>query len=83
MFATVQALADRVRTESGSACPLILEGEFADLDDPAVADLLERCETLGQQLQLIIVSNRPAAANWAQQVGLRRALRSTMISAGV
>lgn len=83
VFASVQALADRVRTESGSACPLILEGEFADLDDTGVAELLERCETLGQQLQLIVVSNRPAAANWAQQVGLRRALRSTMISAGV
>lgn len=80
LFDIVRSLAERVRVEAGAACPLILHGEFADHDDAAVAELLEQCETLGHDLQLIVVSERVAASSWAREVGLRRALRSTVIA---
>ncbi len=80
VFGAIKTLADRVRSEAGAACPLILEGEFADLDDAGVIELLEQCETLGHDLQLIVISDRAAASTWAREVGLRRALRSTLIT---
>jgi hypothetical protein len=58
--------------------PLIVQGEFADLDAAAVSELLDELEVLAQDLQLVILTNRAEALEWTASVGLRRALGSTL-----
>ncbi len=79
LLATIAPLADRVRTEAGSAAPLVLVGEFNTLADFELEELLGELEVLAQGVQLIVVTDREKAATWASQVGLRRALRSTIV----
>lgn len=77
-IAVLRPLADRVRVEAGSSVPLIVQGEFADLDAAAVSELLDELEVLAQDLQLVILTNRAEALEWTASVGLRRALGSTL-----
>ncbi len=74
----LRPLADRVRSEAGASVPLVLKGDFDDLDDQGVRDLLGELEVLAQDLQLVIVTERVVAEEWAADVGLRRALGSTI-----
>ncbi len=79
LLATIAPLANKVRTEAGSAAPLVLVGEFNTLADFELEELLGELEVLAQGVQLIVVTDREKAATWASQVGLRRALRSTVV----
>ncbi len=81
--AMLRPLADRVRVQAGSSVPLILQGEFVDLEGDAIRDLLDELEVLAQDLQLVIVSNRAEAMEWASEVGLRRALCSSISGASL
>ncbi len=76
--ALLRPLADRVRSEAGSSVPLVLQGEFRDLDEPAICGLLDDLEVLAQDLQLVILTSRPEAMQWASDAGLRRALASSL-----
>ncbi len=80
---TIRTVADRIRTEAGAAAPLVLDGEFSGMDDGEVQFLLDELEVLTKEMQIIIVSSRSVAGDWASNAGLRRALRSTMVSAAV
>ncbi len=82
-LALVRPLADRVRSEAGGSVPLILQGEFSDLEASALEDLFDQLEVLAQDLQLVVLCNREEAATWASGVGLRRALGSQVNHAGV
>ncbi len=75
-LALIRPLADRVRAEAGGSVPLILDGDFADLDSAALDELFDQLEVLAQDLQLIVLCDRPDAIDWAGGVGLRRALGS-------
>ena len=75
-LAMVRPLADRVRAEAGGSVPLIVHAEFSDLDGPQLEELFDQLEVLAQDLQLIVLCDRPEAAEWAGGVGLRRALGS-------
>lgn len=81
--ARVRRLADQVRSDAGSAVPLLLDGEFTGLGDAEIVDLLDSLEPMAQEVQLILLSNRDAVNQWAQDVGLRRALHGTMVTATV
>lgn len=75
-LALLRPLADRVRAEAGGSVPLVLHGDFADLDGPALEELFDQLEVLAQDLQLIVLCDRAEAVDWAGGVGLRRALGS-------
>ncbi len=77
---SIEPLAQLVRTEAGSSAPIVLVGDFNTLNDAELDELLGELERLAQGVQLIIVTDRTRAATWASQVGLRRALRSTVVS---
>ena len=53
------------------------------MNDGEVEFLLTELEALTKEMQIIVVSNRPMAGQWAQGAGLRRALRSTMVVATI
>ena len=80
LIKSIEPLADLVRTEAGSSAPIVLVGDFNTLNDSELDELLGELERLAQGVQLIIVTDRTKAATWASQVGLRRALRSTVVS---
>lgn len=82
-LALLRPLADRVRAEAGGSVPLILHGDFADLDGPALEELFDQLEVLAQDLQLIVLCDRSEAVDWAGGVGLRRALGSQVNYANV
>lgn len=75
-LALIRPLADRVRAEAGGSVPLILDGDFSDLDSVELEELFDQLEVLAQDLQLIVLCDRPDAVAWAGGVGLRRALGS-------
>jgi len=81
--ARLRPLADRVRVESGSSVPLVVRGEFSDMDGAALRELLDELEVLAQDLQLVIICDRSEAVEWTSDVGLRRALGSTISSTSV
>ncbi len=80
---TIRQVADRIRTQAGAAAPLVLDGEFAGMEDSEVSFLLDELEILTKEMQIIVVSSRSVAGEWASNAGLRRALRSTMNPASV
>ena len=53
------------------------------MEDAEVTFLLDELEVLTKEMQIIVVSSRPVAGEWASNAGLRRALRSTMAPASV
>lgn len=82
-LALVRPLADRVRSEAGGSVPLILHGDFGDLEAPALEDLFDQLEVLAQDLQLVVLCDREEAATWASGVGLRRALGSQLMHTSI
>lgn len=75
-LALLRPLADRVRSEAGGSVPLIVHGEFSDLDATELEGMFDQLEVLAQDLQLVVLCDRGEAASWASGVGLRRALGS-------
>jgi hypothetical protein len=74
LYEEVVELAERVRENAGVAIPIILRGNFGDLTDAELSELMERLEPLAQSMQLVVVTDRNAAATWARNAGVRRAL---------
>ena len=81
--ARVRRLADQVRSDAGAAVPLLLDGEFTGLGDAEIVNLLNSLEPMAQEVQLILLSERGVVNEWAREVGLRRALQGTMVTAAV
>lgn len=75
-LALLRPLADRVRAEAGGSVPLIVHGEFTDLNPTELQEMFDQLEVLAQDLQLIVLCDRADASTWAGEVGLRRALGS-------
>ncbi|MEZ5378985.1 MAG: hypothetical protein R2733_20980 [Acidimicrobiales bacterium] len=74
VFEGVSELAERVRDNAGVSIPIVIKGNFGDLDDADVTALLDRIEPLAQSVQIVVMTDRNAAATWARTVGVRRAL---------
>ena len=74
--AMLRPLADRVRAEAGCSVPLVVQGNFRDLAGAELCEMLDELEVLSQDLQLVLMCDRPEAVAWASDVGLRRALGS-------
>ncbi len=74
VFEGVSELAERVRDNAGVSIPIVIKGNFGDLDDNDVSALLDRIEPIAQSVQIVVMTDRNAAATWARNVGVRRAL---------
>jgi hypothetical protein len=64
---------ERINASAGSSVPVILSGQFGQLTDDEVEDLLYSLEAFTEHFQLIVVTERERAQNWASGVGLERA----------
>ncbi len=53
----------------GGSVPLVLDDPFAALRDDEVGRVLDQLAQLGGAVQLVVVSDRPAVANWAAGLG--------------
>lgn len=73
----IAGLAERIRAEAGAPAPLLMLGEFDGLDSSEIKGLMSELEPLARDIQLIFVSDNSAAASWARDAGLRRALNGT------
>ncbi len=74
VFDGITELAERVRQNSGVSIPVVIKGNFGELADTEVTALLDRIEPLAQSVQIVVMTDRNAAATWARAVGVRRAL---------
>ena len=64
---------ERINASAGSSVPVVLSGQFGQLTDDEVEDLLFSLEAFTQHFQLIVVTERERAQSWASGVGLERA----------
>ncbi len=64
---------ERINAHAGSSCPVVLSGQFGELTDDEVEDLLFSLEAFTEHFQLIVVTERNCAQQWAATVGLERA----------
>lgn len=76
LLARVAAVATQVAVDARGALPMVVVGAFAGLTDEELGRMLERCRELSGGLQVVVVSDRPAARLWADQAGLAQALAS-------
>lgn len=83
LLSSIEPLADLVRTEAGSSAPVVLVGDFNTLGDSELQELLGSLEDLARGVQLIVMTDRSAAAEWAGEAGLRRALPSTLMTSPI
>lgn len=56
--------------------PLVVQGRFEGLEPDVVASLLDRLEAETARVQLLVVTDHPGAAAWADAAGLERAFRA-------
>jgi hypothetical protein len=68
--------AQRSVTYAGSV-PLVLDEALSELTGPALVRVLERLERMAGAVQLIVISDDPAASAWARDAGPERALLLT------
>ncbi|MGI9611236.1 MAG: hypothetical protein ACR2NL_13160, partial [Acidimicrobiia bacterium] len=64
---------ERINASADGSVPVVLAGQFGQLTDDEVEDLLFSLEAFTQHFQLIVVTERERAQNWASDVGLERA----------
>ncbi len=64
---------ERINASAGSSVPVVLSGQFGQLSDDEVEDLLFSLEAFTQHFQLIVITERERAQKWASTVGLERA----------
>jgi DNA repair ATPase RecN len=57
--------------------PLVLDEALHDLSGAALVRVLERLERMSGAVQLIVLTDDPAATAWAAEAGLERALLLT------
>jgi ABC-type bacteriocin/lantibiotic exporter with double-glycine peptidase domain len=49
--------------------PLVLDDPFAALGDDEMAQVLDRLARLADVVQVVLVTDREAAAQWAERIG--------------
>lgn len=80
LLSRTATLANLIRNEAGDSVPLLLVGDFELVDDKDLVGMLDEMESLTEDIQLIILSERSKVREWAEAAGLRRALASTVMS---
>ncbi|MDH4074648.1 MAG: hypothetical protein OEW29_01840 [Acidimicrobiia bacterium] len=76
LLARVAVVATQVAVDARGSLPMVIIGGFAGLGDTELAQVLDRCSQLSGGLQVVVVSDRASARQWAAEAGLERALVS-------
>jgi hypothetical protein len=76
VLALIAPIVAQVEHEAAGSVPIAVIGRFDALDDAEAASLMDELERHADSLQIIVVSEHPATASWAQEAGLDRALLS-------
>jgi hypothetical protein len=77
VMSTVVQVAEQVLSDVGGSVPLAIVGDLPDLVPAEIDALMESIEEVAERVQVVVVSDNPAIAEWARRVGLERAdLRS-------
>lgn len=80
VIALVRPTIDRVHLDVGGSLPVIVTGSMPDLDGREMEILMSEFEQMAQKVQIVVVTTRTEAINWAGEVGLRRAGRSNGVT---
>lgn len=75
-ISNIVPLIEKLGRENEGSVPVVLEGDFVDLGENELVELLDQLESVAQRHQLILVTGRETAAAWATGAGLRRAMLS-------
>ncbi|MEZ5343302.1 MAG: hypothetical protein R2706_18250 [Acidimicrobiales bacterium] len=59
---------------------IVWEGEPDELSDDEVTQLYDGLEALSQQVQIIYVADGDRVMRWVEEAGLRRSMRSSVVS---
>lgn len=70
----VEPVAAQASLDARGSLPVVVVGELEGLDDIEVGTLLDRFSELSSQIQIVVLTDHRAAAHWADQAGLNRAL---------
>ncbi len=81
VIAFVRPVIDRVSVDAGGSLPVIVTGSMPDLDGREMEILMSELEKMAQKVQIIVVTTRTEAINWAAEVGLKRAVLSNGVTA--
>ena len=73
IVALVRPAITRITADAGCSLPVIVAGSMNGLDGREMEILMTELESLAQAVQIILVTTRPEAITWANEVGLRRA----------
>jgi hypothetical protein len=73
IVALIQPVVTRVAADAGCSLPIIVAGTMNGLVSREIEILMTELEELAQKVQIIVVTSRPEAITWANEVGLRRA----------
>ncbi len=76
VLALIRPTIDRVSVDAGGSLPVIITGSMSELNGREMEILMSEFEKMAQVVQLIVVTTRTEAINWAGEVGLRRAVLS-------
>lgn len=76
VLARVTTVAGLVAADGCGPVPVAVLGSFGGLSDTDLRQLLEGCSDLSAGIQVVVVTDRPAAHAWAGAVGLQRAMLS-------
>jgi hypothetical protein len=74
LLARIEPIATRASVEGRGSVPVAIVGEFSGLTSDGVARLLDRLSDLTASLQIVVVTENPVAAEWAERIGLDRAI---------
>ncbi len=74
VIAFIRPVLDRVSNDTGGSIPVVVTGSMPDLDGREMEILMSELEKIAQNVQIIVVTTRTEAINWAGEVGLRRAV---------
>lgn len=77
VIASVSPVVHQIRSDLGYAVPIVMSGSLPLLASSEIARLMDHVEDLATRVQVIVVSARPEAIDWAAASGPSRALHST------
>ncbi len=70
----VHTLCETLTREAGGSVPLVVRGAFASLDDQALDAFMDWVLTISDRAQIVVVTDRQAALEWANRVGIGEAM---------
>lgn len=81
VLALVAPVVAQVEQEADGSVPVAVLGRFETLGDADIHRLMDELGRYADQVQILVVSEHPVLASWAQEAGLDRALLSRPKSA--